>query len=309
MWSLSAGKTFKKCQRQWYYKDCLGNWKAKDPLRRKAYLLSKLHSISSWRGSIVDSVISEIIVPTLKAKRTPSLIVAQQKAKELFDRQLKFARQHPLHQPGLSPSQLGSDFAVFHCMEYGGEISETEIKKAKEEIDHALANLFTMSEVWSELRKAQYLVAQRPLSFSHTGETVRGVPDLIAFYSNEPPLIIDWKVHSFGVYRASMQLGIYALALIRGKPHKDFPTLSRWESADLRLWEVQLLTNQLRRYELDEMRIAEIDNFMAESISAVQLILEDTKKSTLDPTEFLTASSPETCQFCNYKSICWEPAS
>jgi hypothetical protein len=57
------------------------------------------------------------------------------------------------------------------------------------------------------------------------------------------------------------------------------------------------------------MRIAEIDNFMAESISAVQLIVEDTKKSTLDPTEFLTASSPETCQFCNYKSICWEPAS
>jgi hypothetical protein len=306
MWSLSAAKTFKKCQRQWYYKNCLGNGKAKDPLRRKAYLLSKLHSISSWRGSIVDSVISEVIVPILRAKKIPSLIVAQRKATELFERQLKFARQHPLHQPGFSPSKWGSDFAVFHCMEYGGEIPETEIKKAKAEIDQALANLFTMPDVWSKLRKAQYLVAQRPLSFSHTGETVRAVPDIIAFYSNEPPLIIDWKVHFSGVYRAWKQLGIYALALTRGKPHKDFPKLSQWEVTDLQLWEVQLLTNKIRRYQLDEVRIAEIDNFMAESISAMQLIVGDSKKSTLAPMEFLTASSPETCQFCNYQSICWE---
>lgn len=131
MWSLSAAKTFKKCQRQWYYKSCLANWKAKDPLRRKAYLLSKLHSISSWRGSIVDSVISEVIVPILKVKQIPSLAVAQQKAIDLFDRQLRFARQHPLHQPGLSPSKIGSDFAVLHCMEYGGGNPRCRDKKGK----------------------------------------------------------------------------------------------------------------------------------------------------------------------------------
>lgn len=306
MWSLSAAKTFKKCQRQWYYKNCLANWKAKDPLRRKAYLLSKLHSISSWRGSIVDSVISEVIVPILKAKQTPSLAVAQQKAIDLFDRQLRFARQHPLYQPGLSPSKIGSDFAVLHCMEYGGEIPDAEIKKAKEEIGQALVNLFTMSEIWSELKTSLYIVSQPPLSFSHTGETVRAIPDLIAFYANKPPLIIDWKVHFFGVYRAWMQLGIYALALSQGKPHKGFPRFSQWEVTDFRLWEVQLLTNNIRRYELDEMRIAQIDNFIAESISAMQLIVGDAKKATLDAMEFLTASSPEMCQFCNYQSICWE---
>jgi hypothetical protein len=308
MWSLSAAKTFKKCQRQWYYKNCLGNAQAKDPLRRQAYLLSKLHSISSWRGSIVDSVISDVIVPTLKARQTPSLVVAQQKAKELFDRQLKFAGQHSLYQPGLSVSKIGDDFAAFHCMEYGGKIPEMEIENAKIEIDQALINLFSMSEVWSEINASQYLITQRPLSFSHTDETVRAVPDLIAFYSNKPPLIIDWKVHFFGVYRAWMQLGIYALALSQGNPHKDFPSLSRWKTTDFRLWEVQLLKNQVRPYELDEIRISEIDNFIAESISAMKLITGNTKKTTLDPMEFLSASSPETCQFCNYQSICWEDA-
>ncbi len=307
MWSFSAAKTFKKCQRQWYYKNCLANWKAKDTHRHKAYLLSKLQSISSWRGNIVDSVISEVIVPILRSRQNPSLIAAQRKAKELFERQLEFARKHPLHQPGLSPSKVGSDFAVFHCMEYGGEIPQVEIETARAEIDQALANLFAMSEVWSELRAARHLISQRSLSFSHTGETVRAVPDLIAFYTNKPPLIIDWKVHFFGVYRAWMQLGVYALALVRGKPHKDFPALQRWEATDLRLWEVQLLTKHIRRYELNEMRVAEIDTFIAESISEMQLITGDAKKSSLNPIEFLTASSPETCQCCNYQSMCWEP--
>jgi len=308
MWSLSAAKTFKRCQRQWYYKNCLGNGNAKDPLRRKAYLLSKLHSISSWRGSIVDSVISEVIVPALRARQMPSLKIAQQSALDLFDRQLKFARQHPLHQPGLVPSKLGSDFAVFHCMEYGGGIPEVEIERAKEEINQALINLFAMTEVWAELKSARYIIAQRSLSFSHTGETVQGTPDLIAFYSDKPPLIIDWKVHFFGVYRAWIQLGIYAMALVRGNPHRDFPVLSQWEVSDLQLWEVQLLRNQIRRYELNEARISEVDNFIAESISAMKLMVGDAKKATLDPMEFLPAYSAETCRSCNYQSMCWEPA-
>lgn len=308
VWSFSAAKAFNKCQRQWYYQNCLANAKARDPLRRQAYLLSKLQSINSWRGRIVDAVISNTIVRTLNAKKNPSLLATQQQARELFDRQLAFARKHPLHRAGFSPSGAGSDFAVFHCLEYGGEIPEGEIERARAEIDRALENLFAMSEVWSELRAARYLVSQRPLSFSHTGETVRAVPDLIAFYDRKPPLIVDWKVHLFGVYRAEMQLGIYALALVRGKPHSDFPTCQAWEATDLRLWEVQLLTNKIRRYQLNESRISEIDRFMAESINEMQLLVGNAKKFTLDPQELLTTDAPETCQSCNHRSMCWESA-
>ncbi|NJO93370.1 MAG: hypothetical protein HC820_01520 [Hydrococcus sp. RM1_1_31] len=161
------------------------------------------------------------------------------------------------------------------------------------------------SLVGIESSKVSYQSASAIIA--HTGETVRAVPDLIAFYVNKPPLIVDWKVHFFGVYRAWMQLGLYGLALVRGKPHKDFPALQRWDATDLRLWEVQLLTNQIRHYELNEMRITEIDTFIAESISEMQLLVGDEKKSQIEPTELLTASSPQTCQCCNYQSMCWEP--
>ncbi|HEY9853864.1 MAG TPA: PD-(D/E)XK nuclease family protein [Leptolyngbyaceae cyanobacterium] len=308
MWSISAAKTFSRCQRQWYYKNCLSSWNAKDPIRRQAYLLSKLQSISSWRGNIVDSVISEVVVPALKMRQIPSLISAQQRATELFERQLKFACQHPLYQPGLAPSKIGSDFAVFHCIEYDKKIHKQELEQAKFEINQALINLFSMPELFSELKAAQYLVTQPPLSFIHTDEPVRAVPDVVAFYSNKPPLIIDWKVHTFGVYRAWKQLGIYALALSEGKPHKGFPKFSQWKVTEFRLQEIQLLKNKIRSYKLDEMRIAEIDNFIAESISTIKLILGDAKKSTVNPQNLLPASSPEICQSCNYRSICWESA-
>ncbi len=274
----------------------------------KAYLLSKLQSISSWRGSIVDSVISEIIVPALKMRQIPSLISAQQRATELFERQLKFARQHPLYQPGLTPSKIRDDFAVFHCMEYGREIHEQELEQAKSQINQALINLFSMPEIFSELKTAQYLVAQPPLSFIHTDETVQAVPDVVAFYSNKPPLIIDWKVHAFGVYGAWKQLGVYALALNEGKPHRGFPRYSQWKVTDFRLKEIQLLKKKIRSYELDETRIAEIDNFIAESISAMKIIVGNDKKSTVDPQNLLPSFSPEACQTCNFRSICWESA-
>ena len=61
IWSISESKTFKRCQRQWYFKNCVASALAKkDPIRREAYLLSKLQTISGWRGQIVDSVLSEI---------------------------------------------------------------------------------------------------------------------------------------------------------------------------------------------------------------------------------------------------------
>ncbi|GJD19897.1 hypothetical protein RIVM261_048530 [Rivularia sp. IAM M-261] len=307
IWSLSAAKTFKKCQRQWYFKNCLSDARAKDSRRHEAYLLSKLQSISAWRGSIVDAVISNVIVPAINKRNNISLKQVQKIAMEQFDKQLAFACQHPLHLPGLQPTKVGDEFAVFHCMEYGGNILEEEIEIARKEVKQALANLFEMSNIWIELKAAEYIITQRTLTFPYTEQIIRAVPDLIAFFKSKPPLIVDWKVHSLGVYRASKQLGIYALALLRCNPHKDFPkSLKQWQEIDIRVLEVQLLTNQIRQYTLDDYRISEIETYMGESITEMQLLVQNVKKKAmLDPLEFLAAQSPETCQRCNYQSLCW----
>lgn len=308
IWSISESRTFRRCQRQWYFKNCVANANAKrDPLRRQAYLLGKLQSISAWRGQLVDSVISDFVIPALNVKRALTLGPVKARARELFDTQLTCARAHRIREPGLSPTKLGSSFAAFHCMEYGGEIAEDEVARAWTEVDTALTNLFQLRELAESIKAASYLVAQRALCFQHSGVTVRAVPDLIAFYDGAPPAIIDWKVHSFGIQEAWLQLGAYAVALVSCKPHVDFP--ASWKDrvpADLRLIEAQLLTRTVREYRVTEESLASIDAYIAESVTHMLLATGNRDSSELGPEDFPVTTHPETCQRCPYRSICWE---
>ena len=310
IWSFSGSKTFERCQRQWYFKNCLANHRAKDPNRRQAYLLSKLTSISAWRGMIVDLVISKTIIPSVNKESRITLPQVKKKAEEIFEKQLKCAKEHSLHRPNFSPSKLGDKFAALHCMEYEGVIPENEIKQAKADIDKALTNLFAMKELCKRIKSGNYLISQRSLSFSHSDVSVRAVPDLIIFYQDKPPLIVDWKVHTFGVQQAYLQLGIYALALKRCKPHKDFPRyLSHWKETEMKLMEVQLLTNQIREHQLSQESLTQVENYIASSSYEMSLVIGNTaKKSDLEPIIFDVAKSPQVCQRCPYKSMCWEVA-
>lgn len=307
IWSYSSSKTFQRCQRQWYYKNCIASSRSKDPLRRKVYLLSKLQSISAWRGSIVDLVISKTIIAGVNRKRNVTLAEAKAEANIIFNAQLACAQKHQLHEIDFSPSKLGSNFAALHCMEYGGEIPKDELLLAKAEIETALTNLYKMEALRKRIKSAKYLISQRPLVFKHSDVSIRAVPDLIAFYGDRPPLIIDWKVHAFGLRSAQKQLEVYALALKRCNPHRDFPKhLSKWNETDIEIIEAQLLTNQIREYELSQESIEATESYIAKSAYDISLVIGSGKKSHLEPLDFDTTCSPETCQRCAYKSICWE---
>lgn len=309
VWSISESRTFRQCQRRWYYKNCVANALAKkDPVRREAYLLSKLQSISAWRGQVVDLVISDTLVPALNARRQVTFADLKRRARHHFDTQLACARAHRLRESGVSPSQMGDGFAAFYCVEYhGGVVPEAEVVRAWEEVCQALENLCQMQELSRELKAARYVVTQRALQFRHTGMSVRAVPDLIAFFDDTPPLIVDWKVHFFGVQEAWLQLSTYAVALLRCSPHSDFPRgLARWSETDVRLAEAQLLTNQLRRFAIGEDDVAQVDGYIAESVTQMLLATGGRKNDELGPDDFVVTTSPEACQRCPFRKLCWE---
>jgi PD-(D/E)XK nuclease superfamily len=306
IWSISESRTFRRCQRQWYYKNVLASPKAKEPSRREAYLLSKLQSLSAWRGQVVDSVISDQIVPAIRTGRRYTLGEAKKAALNLFDRQLQIARQHPLRDASFCASKDGSKMVVLHCMEYDGEIPEDEMARARKEIADAFDNLVKMRDLFGLLSSAQRLIAQRSLMFKHSGATIRAVPDLIAFYKDEPPLIVDWKVHVFGVREAWLQLAVYAQALLKCKPHVDFPeTLGRWTATDVRLVEAQLLTKAVRQYSLSSEELDRSEAYMAESVTDILLAIADRDKVALTASDFPVTLSPDACQRCPFRKICW----
>jgi hypothetical protein len=307
IWSVSESKLFRRCQRQWYFKHCVANAHAKkDPLRRRAYLLSKLQSISGWRGQLVDTVISKELVPALNQHRPVTLQQLKERAHQLFDAQLRCAREHRLHDAGFSPTALGEEFAAFHCMEYGKGIPDEDVERARAEVNAALTNLFELVELRESLKNARYRVAQRALTLPHSEVTVRAVPDVIAFYDAAPPAIIDWKVHVFGLQDAWLQLGTYAVALAASQ-HKDFPSShDPWAPEDVRLLEAQLLNSVVREHRIEAQQFAEIQGYIAQSVNEILLVTGGRANGELRPDQFAVTSDPDVCGRCPFRAICWE---
>jgi hypothetical protein len=308
MWSFSSSRMFGKCQRAWFYKNHVANANAKkNPLQREAYILSKLQSVSAWRGKIVERVIDIRIIPALVKGWTLNADALLKYARFLFDTQREFALLNRVRELGMSQSKAGEAFAALYPVEYGLGVSHDEIKRAWEEIEQALLNVLAMRDLLADLRRAERLIVQRSLMFSVFQTKVRAVPDLIAFFRDEPPLIVDWKVHVFGTRDYRLQLATYAIALLRCPPHQDFPpSLARYTPEDVRLLEAQLLTNVLRAYKLTEQDIAATESHIIESSIEMNLAMGDGMAESLDAFDYPVAEYSETCETCSFRKPCWE---
>ena len=254
----------------------------------------------------MDTVVEQVLVPALNQGNRPMLNQVLASARTLFDKQLAFGRQHRVREPGFKVTESGDSFAAFYAVEYGAGLSDTDVNAAWLDVEQALRNLFGLAELKQLLREAKYRVAQRSLIFDHAGAKVRAVPDLIAFFPDKPPVIVDWKVHTFGVRDYRDQLLTYAIALMRAKPHKDFPSdLGRWKESDVVLFEVQLLRGITRQYPADENDVQATDERIAESIVTLQLARGGLEDDELTANEFPTTNDPRTCQTFPYRKICW----
>ena len=171
-----------------------------------------------WR-SVLSSCLARLVL-----LHPPSLEATKRHALESFERQLAFSLRR-IRSKG-KHHQRSRNQILPHSMQWNMNTcpSANELECAREEVLCALTNLYRMDEIKTRMRAAEYLVPQRrALMFRRTDHTVRAVPDLIAFYRDQPPLIFDWKVHVFGLQEAWLQLAVYALALLPATPHKDFP--------------------------------------------------------------------------------------
>lgn len=308
IWSYSSGRAFQACQRQWYFKNVLGVGQAKAPDRRRVYLLGKHDSVSAWRGRLVDELITEMIVlPFNTGEDLPDLKTMIQHADQRFQEQLAFARAHKTVAEEIDIKGAGDSFALLRDVDL---LTEDEIERAWNEVKQAFRTLYLSEETKSIIKSADYLVSQKALQFRMMdGVTIKGVPDLIAFRDEEPPTIVDWKVHTQGTHDAWMQLAIYAICLEHCKPHYDwkdyFFDVERTKES-MRLVEVQLLTNVIRDHVLDADHFEQALAFMQSSAYEMACLLDGRKNADLVVEEFDVARFPEACDSCSYRPLCWE---
>jgi hypothetical protein len=308
-WSITKSKMFLRCQRKWFYSEIMANHKSKDPLRREAYLLKQLQSLHAWRGTLVDNVIEDLIIPRLKYGNLPSESEVIDFSTKLMDKQVAFGTMAKHRYQNMTKSNGNDAYCAFYDVEYNGGLDEKTLQDARQEVKAALANLLRSDFLKDIMRSSSTLIAQRPLMFEFEKTTISCTPDLIVFARQDRPLIVDWKVHSFGNADSWLQLGVYAIALASVKPHKDFPTDIQHvlkDPTNTRLVEYQLLKNKQREYSVSLEDIDDIYDYIFRLCSQMNRLVKCRKYKELDVNQFQTARSPSICKRCQFKKLCWK---
>jgi CRISPR/Cas system-associated exonuclease Cas4 (RecB family) len=226
-------------------------------------------------------------------------------ARKIFNQQIRFARANLMREPGMTVKKAGESFAALYDVEYGDGVDEEDVQVAWHDIETALINLLEMTDLRRKLVNASHLIAQRPLTFSYEGVKAKMTPDLVAFFNDQPPLIVDWKVHTFGSHAYRLQLALYALALINCEPHSDFPNgYQRYAPTNLQLSEVQLLKKRQRHYRLTDADIDAVSNYMARSALDMELAVAPFDGELLID-DIPTPNNPDKCPRCPFRSLCW----
>ncbi len=297
IWSFSSHGSFRKCPRQWFYKKVFSSALAKDPTRQEAYRLSKLESVQAWRGKVVDTVISETIIPSVMRKRPVSLSEAKSTADHLFSLQR-------------SQRLAGTGGGAFFEAAYSSPPTEDTFRKAYAEVQAALENFFKARTVWGILSRATMLAPQRTLSFKHGDATVQVRPDLIAFRAQRAPMIFDWKVNARPMRDYWLQLVTGGIALTRCKPHRDWPSgAARYAPHEVELMEVQLLAGYLRMHRVSPADVEEAEDFITMSAGDMQFACGNEDPAKLRPEDFPVTNNPMVCQTCAFRKLCWGPLS
>lgn len=309
-WSIMKSKMFSRCQRKWYYYDLVAHPRAKDRTRREAYFLKQLRSIAAWKGSLVDTVIHNTVTPKIRSHILPDEKEVLDYASKLINAQISFGKGKRYRCSDITKSNAGDSFCAFYDLEYNGELEEEPLRNAEKDITSALRNLLSSKLILDIVKDNLYVISQRTLSFNPFQDVrVVCVPDMIVFFEDESPLIIDWKVHKTGNTDAWLQLGVYAMALSNVNPHKDFPTNFQEQVEDIskiRLIEFQLLKNKQRHYSVSNEDILDVEDYIFRSSMQMKRLVDGTKLEHLDINQFQSARSPTICGWCQFKKLCWK---
>jgi hypothetical protein len=281
----------------------LANARAKDPVRQEAYRLSKLESVYAWRGKIVDTVISEAIIPSIARGQPYSFKEALLHARRLFDQRKEAisSNSEMLQKPGATPPRT-----AFFESEYGIPLTSEVFDQAIADIEQAITNFYKADSVWSLLDQARYLIPQRPVTFTRDDFTVQVVPDLIMFRIHQPPVIFDWKVNTWPIRDYWLQLVTGAIALARCKPHRDWPNdIAQYKPYETELFEVQLLSADVRKHIVSPNDIDEAEDFILASATEMIFACDNKPAKQLIPDDFAVTENPKTCIVCAFRKLCW----
>jgi PD-(D/E)XK nuclease superfamily len=303
-WSFSADRCFRRCQRQYYFREIAACHNAKKaPIRREAFLLKQIKPFELWRGLLVHEAIQRFVIPGWERGEDVDWSAVTEDAVSMAARQFEFSAGRRYREEGVSKSAFPGEYCALAVHELGDEVDPSEIETVHNEIRTAFANLSEMDELLSHVAGRNRYWAELPLTVKFDGVNIQARVDLLFFRSFGEPTIVEWKTYD-GIADgdAHLQTALYAWLLCRHE---------RWRvnnPAAVERIEVQLLRGEVHRHRPVEDDFAELEDRLYQNIDEIRSLCGDHRYDELDLSEFAFAENPNSCRFCVFRQLCAEGA-
>jgi hypothetical protein len=302
-WSFSAEKCFRRCQRQYYFREFAACHNAtREPWRRELHILKQLKTVELWQGNLVHRGIERFVVPCLKSGQPIDWRNAIQATQEMAHRQLEFSASHRYRDPTISKKEAGDDFCALWPHERDEGVTLDDLQKVLDTITQAFTNLSQLEALWDRLRGQTGFLAEVRLNTNYDGAAIEAYVDVLSFRGTALPTIIDWKVsESFGGSDAHHQTAFYAWMLRRCRPS--------WigKAEDVQLLEVQLLKPAVFEHRCSEDAFDGLEDRIYRELNDLRLLCGEGHFADPEINDFAYAQNPNSCRYCSFQKICSTP--
>ncbi|UHG94676.1 PD-(D/E)XK nuclease family protein [Spirosoma oryzicola] len=306
-WTYTESNTFRQCRRKFYFSQLLANFHYTSPLRRKAFELGNAQDFKMWQGSVVDKILAQRIIPSLKENGEFNIEQFAEEAVSLAKAQFTFSEQG--HYKTNTKSSVGAEYCVLNVHELMEDYSTEKLEEVYTTIRKAILNLPNIlmpdgEPLLDYLGRAYFLlpdVSKRGVWIEKAW--VCPQIDLLA-YIDYKPVVIDWKVSVSETSDYSRQLMIIGLVLYR---ERNFKMISRkpYHYNDIRLLEVNLIKGKVREHTLTQERANEILDEIYLTSEDIRCLTRDRPFRDLPITDFgVNEFGGYICDTCPFYSLC-----
>lgn len=301
-WSFSTERSFRRCQRQYYFREIAAWHNGRDPVRREAFILKQLKSPETWRGSVVHTAIERFVVSCWQTRQPVDWTAAIANATDLARRQFTFSSLRRFRENGVSKSAAGDDYCALtgHDREEG--VPKEVLERTLHEIETALRNLSMMRDLLRYIEGRKTYFSELPVSVEYNGARINGRIDLMFFRGFGQPTIIDWKAYeSVAGSDAHLQTALYAWLLCR-HPKWNVPAPEQVELIEVRLGREASSI----RHRFDASRFRELEDRIFRSVEEIRALCGDGSYATQDLADYAFTENPNSCAYCPFRRLCQE---
>lgn len=294
-WSVSINKSFKSCERDYYYHN-YGSWEGWSPEAnlptRELYILKFLKTREDWKDKSVHDEIARV----LKMLRAQNILFPKDKSVERLAAAMKdeFGKSRARHYRDKYGNPQHETALFEH--EYRVEVSKQEWRKTFLEAVKCVENFHGSSilDRVKRLDKTKIIVIDptRPARFVMGGDIITIKLDL-AYYNGENVEVVDWKTRPEDTDRLLFPLYAMYINKVYKIPLENISTI-----------EHDLMTGTPSVYCYTAREIDEVRDYIENDIRRMKSQLKDQALNIAWQHDYPRTEDESKCASCRFKRVC-----